>query len=156
MNNILRNVMRQHVAAEASHPRRGTDGDLSAGKMLSNAARNQEWHFTQLQNRGLMKQLAPAARRWWRGCMGTFGGSALTGGSLVESAAFDRLDESDNKFRRRCGEYGLWRDDVSGGEVIRDRLCWLTFCAGSAARAPAAKREQLSIPAGYEPLRRVF
>ena len=60
MNNILRNVlMRRSVSQFEERPIRDEDlmEILEEGKALSNAVNNQEWHFTILQNRKLIKQL---------------------------------------------------------------------------------------------------
>ena len=57
MNNILRNVlMRRSTSQLDIRPIQDEElmEILEEGKMLSNATRNQEWHFTVLQNRGLM------------------------------------------------------------------------------------------------------
>lgn len=59
MNNILRNVlMRRSTTQFDSRPIRDEAmiEILEEGKTLSNATSNQEWHFTVLQNRGLLRR----------------------------------------------------------------------------------------------------
>ncbi|MBP5199050.1 MAG: nitroreductase family protein [Schwartzia sp.] len=59
MNNILRNVLMRRSTMQFE-PRTIRDEAimemLEEGKVLSNAPSNQEWHFTVLQNRGLVRQ----------------------------------------------------------------------------------------------------
>ena len=60
MNNILRNVlMRRSISQFDGRPVRDEDlmDILEEGKVLSNAANNQEWHFTIIQNRPLIRKL---------------------------------------------------------------------------------------------------
>ena len=59
MNNILRNVlMRRSTMQFDSRPIRDEAmmEILEEGKTLSNAPNNHEWHFTVLQNRGLLRR----------------------------------------------------------------------------------------------------
>ena len=59
MNNILRNVLMRRSTMQFE-PRPIRDEAmmeiLEEGKVLSNAPNNQEWHFTVLQNRGLVRR----------------------------------------------------------------------------------------------------
>lgn len=59
MNNILRNVLMRRSTMQFE-PRTIRDETmmeiLEEGKVLSNAPNNQEWHFTVLQNRGLVRR----------------------------------------------------------------------------------------------------
>ena len=59
MNNILRNVLMRRSTMQFE-PRPIRDEAmmeiLEEGKLLSNAPNNQEWHFTVLQNRGLVRR----------------------------------------------------------------------------------------------------
>ena len=59
MNNILRNVLMRRSMTQFD-PRPVRDEVimeiLEEGKSLSNAPSNQEWHFTVLQNRGLLRR----------------------------------------------------------------------------------------------------
>ena len=58
MNNILRNVlMRRSTTQFDSRPilDEALIEILEEGKVLSNAPNNQEWHFTVLQNRDLLR-----------------------------------------------------------------------------------------------------
>ena len=90
MNNILRSVlMRRSTSQLDMRPIRDEElmAILEEGKMLSNAARNREWHFTVLQNRGLMKQLGASCEKMVARVHGDiWGDPAVTGRILVESA----------------------------------------------------------------------
>ena len=59
MNNILRNVLMRRSTMQFE-PRPIRDEAmmeiLEEGKLLSNAPNNQEWHFTVVQNRGLLRR----------------------------------------------------------------------------------------------------
>ena len=90
MNNILRNVlMRRSTSQLDIRPIQDEElmEILEEGKMLSNATRNQEWHFTVLQNRGLMKQLGSSYEKMLARVHGDiWGDPAGTGRILVESS----------------------------------------------------------------------
>lgn len=157
MNNILRNVlMRRSTSQLDMRPIQDEElmEILEEGKMLSNAARNQEWHFTVLQNRGLMKQLGASYEKMVARVHGDiWGDPALTGRILVESSLLLIVSgRRDNKYAEDAANM------VFGGMMLVAEKygigsCWLTS-APEVLRAPEAKPvlEQLSIPSGYEPL----
>lgn len=66
MNNLMRKVLlrRSVYSFSANVPK---DEDLMAvlneGKLLSNAEKNQVWHFTAVENRDIIKQLYEIAKR---------------------------------------------------------------------------------------------
>lgn len=157
MNNILRNVLMRRSTSQLDM--RPIQDDelmeiLEEGKMLSNAARNQEWHFTVLQNRGLMKQLGASYEKMVARVHGDiWGDPAVTGRILVESALLLIVSgHRDSKFAEDAANM------VFGGMMLVAEKygigsCWLTS-APDMLRAPETQKvlEQLSIPAGYEPL----
>ena len=60
MNHILRNIlMRRSTSQFDSRPIQDADlmDILEEGKVLSNAANNQEWHFTVMENRSVLQRL---------------------------------------------------------------------------------------------------
>ena len=129
MNNILRNVLMRRSTMQFE-PRPIRDEAmmeiLEEGKVLSNAPNNQEWHFTVLQNRGLVRRFHELYALFVE----------EKGGDAVEDAAhmvFGSMMLVAEKF------------GVSAG--------WLSTAA-SVFHSEEGKSllDQLSIPAGYVPL----
>jgi len=89
MNNILRNVlMRRSTFHFDNRQIRHEDLRviLEEGKVLSNAAKNQEWHFTVLRNREIMKHLSDLHERLRSGSKADpFGNPAMIGRLLSEA-----------------------------------------------------------------------
>ena len=157
MNNILRNVlMRRSTSQLDIRPIQDEElmEILEEGKMLSNATRNQEWHFTVLQNRGLMKQLGSSYEKMLaRVHSGIWGDPAGTGRILVESSLLLIISgHRDIKYAEDSANM------VFGGMMLVAEKygigsCWLTS-APDLLRAPETQKVvgQLSIPSGYDPL----
>ena len=159
LNNLLRNVLiRRSVYKFDSRPLR--DDELMAlleeGKLLSDAAANRVWHFTVIQNRGLIHKIVEGARQQFSKELEMLvKDEALREGRgfllqapvlLVISGCMDKKYSTDAA------------DTVFGGMMLAaDKYgigsCWISAIPRFLCSADGeAIQKMISIPEGYEPL----
>lgn len=155
MNNIMRNVlMRRSTRQFDLRPLREDDlmAIVEEGRLLSNASSNQEWHFTVLENRGLLCRLGEVCDRLsGEGLEGTV---VPQGRLLAEAPAMlivaGRGAQSDIKLdaaNMLFGSMMLVADKYGIGS------CWLSSGTALFEEADGAKvLAELGIPEGFVPL----
>ncbi len=157
MNNILRNVlMRRSVFRFDNRRIRHEEllAILEEGKILSNAAKNQEWHFTVLQNREVLTQIIDLHERMLSGVHADFPGNPeavhrllVEAPMLLVISAHQEASYAEDAANMVFGGMMLVAEKYGIGS------CWLNsapllFTEEGGQEALAA----LHIPAGYKPL----
>ncbi len=157
MNNILRNMLMRRSTFHFDN-RRIRHEDLlmilEEGKILSNAAKNQEWHFTVLQNRELMKRLSGLYERLMDGaCSDLPGDPAMIGRLLFEAPLLLIISGRQGAPYAEDAANMVFGSMMLVGEKYDIGSCWLNSAPllfddedGQAALAA------LRIPEGFTPL----
>ena len=154
MNNILRNVLMRRSTMQFE-PRVIRDEAmmevLEEGKVLSNAPSNQEWHFTVLQNRGMICQFHELYARFVEE-MG--GDTARVSMHLVSEIPMLLIisGRTEEKFVEDAAHM-VFGSMMLVAEKYGIAACWLSTAASVFHMDEGQKLlTQLSIPPGYVPL----
>lgn len=153
MNNILRNVLMRRSTTQFD-PRPVRDEAimeiLEEGKLLSNAPSNQEWHFTVLQNRGLLRRFQELYERLAR----EMSGDASRPPHLVSEIPVVLIisGRQDEKFVEDAAHM-VFGSMMLVAEKSGLGACWFSTAASTFQTEDGkALLSQLSIPTGYAPL----
>ena len=154
MNNILRNVLMRRSTMQFD-PRPIRDEAmieiLEEGKTLSNAPSNQEWHFTVLQNRGLLRRFHELYARLVEE---TGGDTARVSMHLVSALpVLVIISGRDGEKPVEDAAHMVFGSMMLVAEKMGIGACWLSTAA-EAFRDKEGKElfSQLCIPQGYAPL----
>ena len=157
MNNILRNVLMRQSTSQFDN-RRISHADLRVileeGKSLSNAAKNQEWHFTVLQNRDLLKRLSDVHERLVAEAHTDIPRNpALTDRLLVEAPMLLIVSGRQEAAYAEDAANMVFGSMMLVGEKHGIGSCWLNFAPQVFAEEDGrAVLAELRIPQGYTPL----
>ncbi|MCR5030187.1 MAG: nitroreductase family protein [Selenomonadaceae bacterium] len=154
MNNILRNVLMRRSTMQFD-PRPIQDEALmeilEEGKILSNAANNQEWHFTVLQNRGLLRRF----HELYEKIVEAKGGDAARASAQAISDIPVLLIISGRKEENFVEDaaHMVFGSMMLVAEKSGLGACWLSTAASTFVSEEGEKLlSQLSIPTGFTPL----
>jgi nitroreductase len=158
MNNLLRNVlMRRSIYTFDSRQIKDEEllEILEEGKLLSNAANNQAWHFTVVQNRYVLKKLNEEAGSMFvkesgmekESKLQTDYGLLATVPMLLIISGRDNLKYAEDAANTVFGSMMLV------AEKYGISSCWISSISQLfSVNAGKEVREMISIPHGYEPL----
>ena len=159
MNNLLRNVLiRRSIYTFDPRPLRDDElmEILEEGKLLSDAASNHIWHFTVIQNRGIIHKIAEGTRQQFS--------------RELEMLVKSEEQREDQRFLQQipvllvisgCTDKKYSADaanTVFGGMMLAAEKysigsCWLSAIPGFLCSEQGEDIQNLiSIPEGYEPL----
>ncbi len=154
MNNILRNVLMRRSTMQFD-PRPVPDEALmeilEEGKILSNAANNREWHFTVLQNRGLLRRF----HELYEQLVEEKGGDAARPAAQTVSEIPVLLIISGRKDENFVEDaaHMVFGSMMLVAEKSGLGACWLSTAASAFVSEEGERLlSQLSIPTGYVPL----
>ncbi|MBR1552460.1 MAG: nitroreductase family protein [Schwartzia sp.] len=154
MNNILRNVLMRRSALQFdSRPVRDEAmmEILEEGKLLSNAPSNQEWHFTVLQNRGLVRRFHELYARLVEE---KGGDTARVSMHLVSEIPVLVVVSGHNEAKLvEDAAHMVFGSMMLAAEKEGLGACWLSTAAAT-FQTPEGEEllSQLNIPQGYTPL----
>lgn len=157
MNNILRNVLMRRSTSQFD-PRPIRDEELmeilDEAKVLSNAPGGQEWHFTVLQNRPLIRRLNDINERVLEEAHGDIlKNPAMGRRMLLDVPVIMIISGRQNALYAEDGANMVFGSMMLVADKYGIGSCWLT--SASAIFATEDGRdilEQMSIPSGYAPL----
>ena len=157
MNNILRNVLMRRSTYQFD-PRPISEDDLmdilEEGKVLSNAAHNQEWHFTVLQNRALIKKISDINERYLSKDHADFLKNSKLGDNLLLDAPVLLIisGKKDAKYVKDAANM-VFGSMMLVADKYGIASCWLTSTADIFAEPEGQDvLRMLSIPAEFTPL----
>ena len=154
MNNILRNVlMRRSTTQFDSRPilDEAMIEILEEGKVLSNAPNNQEWHFTVLQNRDLLRRFHVLYER----LVEEKRGDAVRASAqmVADLPVVLIISASKNEPYVEDAAHMVFGSMMLVAEKAGLGSCWLSTAADMFHSEDGKKLlAQLSIPQGYAPL----
>ena len=154
MNNILRNVlMRRSTTQFDSRPIRDESimEILEEGKNLSNAPSNQEWHFTVLQNRGLLRRFHELYERLVEEKSGD--ASRASAQMVADLPIVLIISASKSEKFVEDAAHMVFGSMMLVAEKAGLGACWLSTAADTFQSEEGKKLlAHLSIPQGYTPL----
>lgn len=154
MNNILRNVLMRRSTLQFDArpiPDEMMMEILEEGKLLSNASSNQEWHFTVLQNRGLIRRFHELYARLVEE---KGGDTARVSMHLVSEIPVLVIISGRNEEKLvEDAAHMVFGSMMLVAEKSDIGACWLSTAAATFQTAEGDKLlSQLNIPSGYTPL----
>ncbi len=154
MNNILRNVlMRRSTMQFDSRPIRDEAmiEILEEGKTLSNAPSNQEWHFTVLQNRGLLRRFHELYERLVEEKSGD--AARVSAQMVADLPVVLIISASKNEKYVEDAAHMVFGSMMLVAEKAGLGACWLSTAVETFKSEDGKKLlSHLSIPQGYVPL----
>ena len=154
MNNILRNVlMRRSTMQFDSRPIRDEAmmEILEEGKTLSNAPNNHEWHFTVLQNRGLLRRFHELYERLVKEKSGD--AARASAQMVADLPAVLIISASKDEKYVEDAAHMVFGSMMLVAEKAGLGSCWLSTAADMFRSEDGEKLlAQLGIPQGYAPL----
>lgn len=157
MNNLLRGVLMRRSVYQFE-PRLLQDSDiaaiLEAGKQLSNAAENQAWHFTILENRAIIKSIIQENIRWLIEENASIEASSLAdeGRSLLNVPMMLVISgRRDLKYAQDSAN-AVFGSMMLAAEKYGVASCWLSFVPTIlVSKAGSEIAQTIGIPEPYEP-----
>ncbi len=157
MNNILRNVLMRRSVFHFDNRRIRHEellAILEEGKILSNAAKNQEWHFTVLQNRELLQKFSDLHERLRPDVHADFWGNpALNKRLLIEAPMLLVISGRQEASYAEDAANMVFGGMMLVAEKYGIGSCWLNYASLLFTDEEGQKvLAELHIPEGFTPL----